>query len=480
MRLPSAPALLALTLGALASLPAAAAPGDEVTVPSEAQSGLRLTVYQQNLALVQDRRMVTLNEGLNRIAFSGVSPQLRPETVLADGADGDQLHVLEQRFESRLLTPRALLEASVGKEVRIAIRNPQTGEDRFETAKVLANEQGLVLKIGDRIETGLPGRLVYDAVPPGLRERPTLVVAMTSLKGGSLPVELDYLTGGVAWSADYVAELDETGQRMALSARASIANTSGTDFRKAQLTLVAGALNLVSTPPPRPLPPRPMMAASRMEAAPKAETPQAEPVGDYYRFTFDRAISLGDRETVALGLLESRAVPVKKEYRIADAPPVGSAAAGEPTPLKVDVRLSFVNDKSAGLGQPLPAGVVRVYQRLPGGQNALLGEDRVAPVAAGVPVKLTLGQAFDLTAERRQTGFARPSDRSTDSTEEIVLRNARDEAATVTVAETLPGDWSILEESDKHEKASANVAEWRLEIPAKGSRKLVYRVLSRF
>jgi hypothetical protein len=456
----------------------AMAADDALTVPADQRTALALTVYEQDLALVQDRRMVKLTEGLNRVAFADVSAKLRPETVLVETAGGEPLRLVEQRFEGNLLTPRALLEASVGKPVRVAIRNPQTGIDSVEPATVLSAAQGLVLQIGDRIEAGAPGRLVYNEVPPGLRDKPTLELALTSLKGGSMPVELGYLTGGLGWSANYVAELDPSERKLSLSGRASITNHSGTSYGRARLTLVSGAPNRVpEEQPPSPLPRFKTMA---MAAAPASAPPASEPLGDYYRFPLDREITLGNQESVQIALLQSADVPVKKEYWLADAAPVTAASDEAPTPLPITVRLHFRNDKAAGLGGPLPRGIVRVYQRGKDGALAFLGEDRMGATPEGKPVKLTLGQAFEVTAERRQTSTAHPAEKSFEAKEEIALHNAKDQPVTVTVVESIPGDWRILEESAPHEKPTAAAAQWQVEVPAKGETKLTYRVLTHF
>ncbi len=476
MRLCHALSVLALPL-VLAMGGEAAAADDEVSVASDQQTALALTVYEQNLALVQDRRTVPLKDGLNRIAFAGVSAQLLPESVLLDQLGGDPLRFVEQRYEKDLLTPSALLAASVGHEVRIAIRNPQTGEERIEQATVLSAAQGVVLRIGDRIETTLPGRLVFSALPPGLRDKPTLVLALLSSKAGARPVELSYLTGGLGWSANYVAELDAGETRLSLVGRASVENASGASYPRAHLTLVAGTLNRVARAPlalARALP----GVGAAMAAPPPL--PSAEALGDFYRFALPREISLGERETIQLALLEAPAVPVKKEYLLSDEAPVTSTAASEPAPVGIAVRFSFENDKASGLGTPLPQGIVRVYRHGAEGAIAFLGEDDIAATPAEKPVKLTLGKAFDVTAERLQTSASRPSDKSYEASEEITLHNAKETPVTVTVVETLPGDWHILQESDPHEKASASAARWHLDVPAKGTRKLSYRVLTHY
>ena len=469
-----------LTLALLMS-GAADAANDELTVKPDQQISLTLTIYQQDLALVEDQRTVALTEGLNRIAFEGVSAQLRPETVVVGTGTNEPVQLIEQRYQNNLITPQALLVASVGHQIRVAIQNPKTGEEKIEMATVLSATDGIVLKLGDRIETTAPGRLIYDSVPDNLRERPTLALALTGLKGGSAPLTLGYLTGGVGWSANYAAELDASEDKLALSGRASIANESGAAYRNAHLVLIAGNPNRIAEGPPRPgFGAVRTLAAPAAEAAPKQAVPTPEPVSEFHRYSIDREISLNERETVQLALLEAPSVSIRKEYLLNDSAPVTSQGGSEPTALPIVTRLNFDNKKSAGLGMPIPGGIVRIYQRDAGGTSLFLGEDSIPGIAADKPVKLTLGHTFDVTAERRQTSARRPTDRSYEATEEIVLHNAKDKAVTVTVVENLSGDWRIIDESDKHEKATSSAAQWRIEIPANGERKLTFQVETRF
>jgi hypothetical protein len=455
----------------------------EQTVGTERQTSLTLTIYQLNLALVQDQRTVTLSEGLNRIAFEGVSAQLQPETVVLEGEAKEPLELIEQRYLASVISPQELLAASVGRQVRVAIVNPKTGDEKIETATVLSATDGLVLKMGDRIETQPPGRLIYASIPANLREKPTLVLALNSAKGDMPSLALGYLTGGLSWSANYVAELDATETSLSLSARASIANNSGAAYRNARLTLVAGNPSRVAEA--RPLVADGLqradilvLAAAKPQSTPAS--PGAEAVSEFYRYTIDRQISLGEREAVQLVLFEAAAVPVKKEYFLNDSAPVTAPVGSDPTPVPVSTRLNFENRKSGGLGTPLPGGVVRAYEQSVDGATVFLGEDRVGETPADKPVKLTLGQAFDVTAERRQTNVERPTDRSYEASEEITLHNAKNKPVTVSVVENLPGEWRILEESESHEKASSSAALWRVDVPANGEHKLTFHVESRF
>src|SRR5690554_4886960 len=227
-------------------LAAAGAAAEERPVALDSQTGVALTIYNGDLALVKDQRTVRLDRGANRLAFVGVSGRMQPETALLRGGASVDLKLIEQYFSFDLLTPEKLLEKSVGQTVRVARINPATGEETIVDARVLSAAQGIVLQIGDRIETGVPGRIIFPSVPEDLRARPTLVVEFDSERDiASAPVELSYLSGGLTWHADYVAELNAKEDRLDLNAWVTLTNTSGTSYRDARVQLVAGDVNRV-------------------------------------------------------------------------------------------------------------------------------------------------------------------------------------------------------------------------------------------
>ena len=219
---------------------------DEIRSTLSDQQSVAVTIYNNNLALVKDQRKVKLNSGLNNLALRDVSAQIRPETALLRSlSNAGSFSTLEQNFDFDLLTPQKLLEKYVGKKVNIVKTNPTTGIETSEQATVLSANNGVVLKIGNRIETGLPGRIVYDDVPANLRDRPTLVTHLDNKIATEQTVELSYLTGGLGWKADYVAELSPKEDSVDLSGWVTLTNTSGTSYNNAKLQLVAGDVNRV-------------------------------------------------------------------------------------------------------------------------------------------------------------------------------------------------------------------------------------------
>ena len=460
---------LAVALSASALLPAPAQPlPREVDSAAAGREAIALTIYNDDLALIKDRRRVELPGGLARLSLREVSAQLRPETALLRASDGNALRLIEQNFDFDLLTPQKLLDKHVGREVSVLRTLPMTGEERRERATVLAaGPGGTVLRFADRIETGVPGRIAFDELPAHLRERPTLSVLLES-SAGPQAIELSYLSGGLSWKADYVASLSADGKALDLSGWVTLDNRSGASYENAKLQLVAGALNRVQTK---------SMHQDRM-APVAAMLARAEPVEealfDYHLYRFERPTTIADQQVKQLALLTASAVPVRREYLLSGADHYYLERQGPISQkLKPAVFLEF--DNAGGqLGKPLPAGVVRVYARDRQGAEQFVGEDRIGHSARNETVRLRLGEAFDIHAERKQTSWRKLGDSASESAYRIELRNGKDEPVTVRVLETLPGDWEIVQESQRSRKESARAVSWSVDVPAGGSAVLDY------
>ena len=275
----------------------------------------------------------------------------------------------------------------------------------------------------------------------------------------------------MAWKADYVANLATDGKSLDLNAWVTLTNRSGAGFDDATLQLVAGTVNRV-----RPADMRVMAMAAPAPARAKTQEATQEALLDYHLYSFERPTSIADNQTKQLALLSASAVPVRREYLLA-----GNeyyyrdryTQIGQK--LKPAVFLELEN-KGGQLGKPLPAGIVRVYARDSKGAAQFVGEDRIEHTAKNEKLKLRLGEAFDITAERKQTNYKRIADNATESAWRIEIRNAKDEAVTVKVQEPMPGDWEMVQESQKHSKESARVAAWNVVVPPGGTAVLDYTV----
>ncbi|BCW93256.1 MAG: DUF4139 domain-containing protein [Thermoanaerobaculum sp.] len=441
------------------------------TVISTADGGqtLSLTVYNVGRALVRDSRPVVLPSGVVKLEYRDIAAKVMPQTV---AFMADDTMVLEQNYEYDLLSPKTLLAKFLGREVTLVREEPRLdgpGTVRQEIlATLLSMENGTVWRVGDRIVANPAYReLVFDSVPPYLREKPTLVWLLQSQKAGPRTVQATYLTEGITWRADYVLSLDQQGEKGALTGWVTLSNNSGASYPEARLQLVAGEVHVVREERPR----EAVMAEKMMAKAPGMAE---EALGEYHLYTLERPTTILDRQDKQVSLLQASGVKAVKHFVVAGFPYYFWSRQDlhrEP----VRVKLEMANTAANGLGLPLPAGTVRVYQRDSRGAEQFMGEDRIEHTPKDETVKLEIGTAFDVVAERVQTDF-RSFDKVTESAFEVRLRNHKDEPITVEVEENIGGDWEILTHSHPYQKRSAFVVAFSVPVPAHGQSTLAYRV----
>lgn len=369
--------------GVVAAGAASCALAQTASPETTAQGDLSVTIYNDNRALVQDVRRLAIDSGRSTIEFPDVSAQIQPETLSFNATGAG---IIEQNFDFDLLTPTKLMEKAIGQTVTLVRTNPGTGAETRERATVLSTAGGVVVRIGDRIEVlrddGLPTRVVFDRVPPNLRARPTLSVTVDSDRGGVRPASIRYLTGGLDWSADYVALFDEAKGTTDMQGWVTLDNQTGTTFHNAKTVLVAGSPSnggyRSAPPPPRGL-------------TPGTETAQRERLGDYYLYPLPQRTTIANAQTKQVSFLDAQGVPARKIY----ARTVGWLTS-DPQPVNVTSAVSFSTSRDQGLGDALPAGTVRFYQRDRQGTPQFVGESSIAHTPMGSALSLVTGDAFDI------------------------------------------------------------------------------------
>ena len=439
----------------------------ETVVPMDAQINLNVTIYNDNRALIKDERQISLTPGLNELAFSGVSANMMPQTAVLSGVG---LTTLEQNFNFDLLSQESLLQKSVGQTVHTEYIDPATGKIIPGSAKLIAYNNGSpVLKIGEKIETKFPGRIIFNKVPENLRSKPTLVVSVQSEGEITEPVKLDYLTTGLSWSADYVAQLDANEKLMNLNGFVTLTNHSGTDYNNANLQLVAGEINTLHEERVLYDAPSRMMKAMAVNGA----IMEAENLSDFYIYTVPHKTTLLSNQTKQVALLSGAEIGVNKTYEIDN---IFSVYSDEIKKVKPQIYLTFENSTKNKLGLPLPKGVVRLYKQDSKGGTQFVGEDRIYHTADKETVRLKMGEAFNLTADMKRTSYNKISDRTTTAGFEITLKNGGDTPATVDVKQSFPNGYKLLEQSVESQKLTSNQVKWQIQIPAKGETKFTYKV----
>jgi hypothetical protein len=468
--------ILLLAATALASTSFAAAQPASPAVQT-AQGDVSVTIYNNNRALVEDNRVLNQPAGRTRQEFPDVSAQIQPETASLTGRG---IGIVEQNFDFDLLSPSALMENAVGQTVTLVRVNPATGAETRERARVLAANGGVVMQIGDRVEVlrddGLPARVIFDQVPPTLRARPTLSVTLDADSGGPRPVNLSYLTPGLDWSADYVAVFDEANGKMDVQGWITLTNNSGTPYVNAATLLVAGSVGnsgnnygRYAPPPPPPPPPGGMIRAG-------TETAARERLGDFYLYPLPARTTIQDKQTKQVSFLDVQNTPAARAYEFRN----GWLSTSE-QPLSATTVLRFSSGREQGLGDALPAGTVRVYQRDARGNPQFVGEHRIGHTPMGSSIGLATGQAFDVKVRPVVEERTRLSDSRWRTRMRYALTNAGPKPITVDLVQSgLWGDSRVTQESLKSERLSADDVRWRVPVPANGEASVTATFDSRY
>ncbi|MBU6371972.1 MAG: DUF4139 domain-containing protein [Alphaproteobacteria bacterium] len=420
-----------------------------------------ITIYNDDTALVEDVRTLDLQPGRQRLEFPGVSARIRPETA---ALTGDGIDIVEQNFDFDLLTPSKMMEKAVGSTVQLVRVNPATGRETIETAKVLSANEGVVLKIGDRIEVlrddGLPVRVLFDKIPENLRAKPTLSVTVTSKTAGARPVALRYLTSGIGWSADYVGVFDEKAGKLDLQGWVTLTNRSGTSYTDAKTQLIAGAPGQAGD-----------AVLGATEGGTGGASDDATSFGDYHLYTLKLPTTIAENQTKQVSFIDAAGVKAQKVYLVDR-----GGFSSQRTPEGAAVKLRFANDAASGLGAALPAGTLRLYAKDSAGRAQFIGEDELGHVAQGSKLELAIGTAFDVTAQSQVTKRDAPKKGVTVTSITYTFRNARAEPATVLFSQGVNPDNELVESSAPGERVDAGTYAWRVPIPARGETKLSFTV----
>ena len=468
-----------------------------VTVYRDPDRGLRpLNLrWLGGYALVSETRHVTLPAGESELRFEGVTGGIVPQSAIVTGL-GEA--VIEKNRDARLLSPGALLSASLGQRMTLRRTSKATGKVQEQDAIVRATDDGVVIQTAEGVEalrcTGLPETLLADRVPAGLSAKPTLSVRVRSPVPIERDVTLSYITNNFDWQADYIGELSADGTRLSLFGWLTMANGDETGLTGAATQAVAGKLNrrrvwvepgraapitincwpsgttsdipedamqeivvtgrrmMEADAPPPPPPPPPAMASPMVQAKVMASE---ERLGDVRLYRIPIAVTVAARSQKQIALLERPSVKVRTILRLE--PPAASFEG------PLNRVLVTRNDVKSGLGLALPAGKIVLFGR-ENGHRLLIGEGRIDDRAVGDKVETVLGTATGIRA--RQTPLPGPGDRYY----RLVVSN--DEGSGQDIEVRLP--LSAVARTGRLVTDDGRKL-WRVRVPANGTRTLVYK-----
>jgi len=499
------PLTLAVSVLAAASAAdrAAEGPGTSITVYSSADpAGFdpQGFVAQQRMGMnpqfasqvpgfgvVRQTRTIAMRAGTFDLPFTDVAAFIDPTSVGFVDLTDPSTTVLEQNFQFDLVSPEKLYERYLGREVRIDAAIGDEVESIVGTL-LSANQGQFVLQTdgGVRVVPATGAQVQLGELPGGLLTKPTLVWKVSSKSAGEHLVRTTYQTAGMTWRADYNLVLNADDTAADLAAWVTLLNLSGASFPDTNLKLVAGDVQRIQPSPRRgAIGGREVMMMARADADVGFEE---KSFFEYHLYTLPRKTDVLANTSQQIALFPPRpGVKVEKELLL---PAVGAMWGGDQPILdrgwgigekpKVEVFLRFRNDEASGLGLPLPKGKVRAYKRDDAdGSLEFIGEDLIDHTPKNERVRIRLGNAFDVTAERVQTDFTVDTARRT-MTESfrITLRNAKKDAQAVEVRESLHrwATWEIAKKTLDFTKLDARTVNFTVTVPAEGEASFEYTV----
>lgn len=443
----------------------------EIKLTDADNSTMAVSIYNQNLAFVRDTRKADLPAGRVTLAFEGVAQQMQPDTVMVEAP---QVNVLEKNYEYDLLDYNNLLNKYVGKQVKTVMTNPATGDNMFDQAVLLNASYGQpILKFSYGVEGNFPGRVVFDKLPENLRVKPTLAATLENETAAEKNLQLSYLTGGLSWKADYVAEL-KSDEVMDVQGFVTLNNQSGADYKNAAVQLVSGDVEQPQSVRPQP---RMMLAmaknsmAETMDAAPAAGSIAPESLGEYYVYTLPVKTDILDKQSKQVSFLSLNGLKYQPIYRL-ESPlnalyPSGNASFERQNPA---LYYKIVNEQEKNL----PRGSIRFFEAGQSGHLQFVGGTEMPQLAKGEKAELTAGKAGDIYADGKMTASRKIADKTTESDYEVVFNNAKDKEVTVEFEQKIYGSVSVVKESLKNESENAGALKWKINIPAGGKQTLTY------
>ncbi len=436
------------------------------------QVAVQLTVYNQNLGLVKDTRSLPLEAGQGELRFMDVAAHILPASVQVNALNREsRFTVLEQNYEYDLMNADKLLDKYVGKTIKIMDWNKFQDRKEVVEAELLSNNQGQVYRIADEIYLGHPGYKILPKVPDNLISKPTLTWLYSNQDSCRQKLEVSYLTEKISWKADYVLSLNADDSLGKLSGWVTLDNQSGGTYTEAELKLVAGDIHRVQ--------PEKGQRERLMKSMQAARAPQFEEESffEYHLYDLQRKTTVKNRQTKQISLLTAENIALHKEFLVtgnknAFVHKRSSRQHREP----VKVFIGFVNSRDNDLGMPLPKGLVRLYKEDSMQSLQFIGEDTLDHTPKNERIRLLIGEAFDLVAERLQTKYRQISSRLHESAWEVRLRNRKQKPVTISVIEPMTGNWQVLEASHPYTQQDAFTLKFSVKVEPEEEVKIRYKL----
>lgn len=447
-------------------------------------NNLSLSIYNQNLALVKDIRQAELKAGVNEVIFDGVAQRIQPETAIIYG---DAIKVIEQNYNYSLLSYQNFIERNIGKQVNTVRVNPESGDNIYERAELIGTANGQpILRFNYGIDSNFEGRVVFNEIPAGLSNKPTLTAKLNSEKSGYKNLRLAYLTDGLSWKTDYVANVNNDTS-LNLTGWVTINNESGIDYENAKIQLIAGDVNVVRQAMPRMAKGMMMLNSARAFGADEAVSVEPETINSYELYTLPTTATIKNHQTKQITLIEKQDVTYKKEFDL-NTPFYFDTNGDEFEKFHPEITYIIDNKTESNLGISLPAGIIRFYENDKNGNLQFIGSNHIANTAKEDTLRMRLGDAFNISvsgktkkisekevSRQMQNKCANIKTRRTYDAE-ITVNNAEDNDNTVIISQNFRHDAKIIKESIQSTDKNATTKQWQIPVAKNDKTTLTYTV----
>jgi hypothetical protein len=448
------------------------------------ETGVALTIYNQNFGVVREKRNVEVKEKVGTIRFDEVAAQIDGTSVQFKSLTDPAATVLEQNYEYDLVSADKLLQKHIDRQITVLTKDGSRYSGNllsFDANQLVLRQFGekgdiVMVQRGDNVKD-----IGFGALPEGLITKPTLVWRLASEKPGKQLVEVAYQTAGINWQADYNAVLNAKDTALDLGGWVTINNQSGATYKDARVKLIAGDVRRVQ-PPARP------MAKARVMMPEAVAGFEEKAFFEYHLYTLGRPTTVAQNQTKQIELLKATDVPVKKmflydgmpQYRFYGGLVTDAGYGSEESNKKVNVIIEVKNSKDNRMGMALPKGKVRLYKR-DEADAALefVGEDQIDHTPKDETIKLHIGDAFDIVGERKRTDFkVNTGGKTMTESFEIRVRNHKTEPVEVLMKETLYrwSNWEITDASAAWTKFDASTIHFPVKVDRDGEQIIRYTV----
>jgi len=455
------------------------------------QAGVKLTIYNDNFALVKDCRVLDepLAKGINLIRFRDVASTIDATSVYFRSLTDPEASVVEQNYEFDLVNADKLLAKYIDQPITVYTTDGNLYEgvlmsfDGRQLVLARDRDKGPICMVerGENVK-----RIQFSSLPEGLLTRPTLVWELATGREGKHTVEVSYIAGNIRWRADYNLVLSPDDKKLDVSGWVTIQNNTGTAYKDAAVKLLAGDPRIdyhtydfgygqeyYKT------------MLTRLAPTTQKGKDVSRAFGEYRMYTLKEPTTVNNNQIKQIELITARGAPVTKTY-IYDGAKIRwrwyggywDPNFGKEENKKVNVLIELENRADRNLGIALPKGKCRVYKKDTDGSLEFIGEDLIDHTSRDERAVLYIGDAFDVVGERKQTDFTKISDHVWEEAFEIKVRNHKDQPVTVKILEKLYrwSEWEIIEKNSDFEKLNARTIIFPVEIKADGEAVVTYRV----